>query len=139
MTAITAIGGGSGRSRARSSAPAGSAVDSHAPQVGADRSQPVAVPDLAIAMPLDPYLTLRALAAYSGCSTRWLRERLTCLTHPLPHYRVNGKILVRRSEFDTWMAPFRQLGSPVREAAVAALARAGVQVQPRAGSAAPAG
>ncbi len=91
-------------------------MDSQVPQVGADRPQLVAVRDITIATPLDPYLTLRALAAYSGCSTRWLRERLTCLTHPLPHYRVNGKILVRPSEFDTWMAPFRQLGSPVREA-----------------------
>ena len=28
-------------------------------------------------------------------------------TRPLPHYRVGGKILVRRSEFDTWMSRFR--------------------------------
>jgi hypothetical protein len=25
----------------------------------------------------------------------------------LPHYRVGGKILVRRSEFDAWMVKFK--------------------------------
>ena len=28
-------------------------------------------------------------------------------TRPLPHYRVGGKILIRRSEFDEWMRLFR--------------------------------
>jgi hypothetical protein len=26
---------------------------------------------------------------------------------PLPHYRIGGKVLVRRSEFDHWAAQFR--------------------------------
>lgn len=55
---------------------------------------------------LDPWLSLRGLAEYSGLSVRKLRA---CLTHPLtplPHYRVDGKVLVRRSEFDTWMQAF---------------------------------
>ena len=29
--------------------------------------------------------------------------------HPLLHYRVGGKILVRRSEFDTWMNKYGQV------------------------------
>jgi hypothetical protein len=29
---------------------------------------------------------------------------------PLPHYRVGGKILVRRSEFDAWIAAYRRVG-----------------------------
>jgi excisionase family DNA binding protein len=57
---------------------------------------------------LDPFLTLKALASYSGMSVRKLREYLAASVHPLPYYRVGGKILVRRSEFDTWMASHRQ-------------------------------
>lgn len=49
------------------------------------------------------FLSLKALAAYSSCSVRWLRDRLVDSTHPLPHYRVGGKLLVKRDEFDRWM------------------------------------
>lgn len=59
---------------------------------------------------LDPFLSLRALAAYSGISVRKLHDHLNDPFHPLPHYRVGGKILVRRSQFDGWMARFRQQG-----------------------------
>jgi hypothetical protein len=61
---------------------------------------------------LDPYLPLRALATYSGMSARSLRDRLTDPYHALPHYRVGGKLLVRRSEFDRWIARYRQVGNP---------------------------
>jgi len=60
---------------------------------------------------LDPFLTLRALAAYSGLSVRKLREFLSDVLHPLPHYRVGGKILVRRSEFDAWVTVYRHRGA----------------------------
>jgi hypothetical protein len=63
-----------------------------------------------VSTPLDPFLSLRALAAYSGLGVRTLRAYLSALTHPLPCYRVGGKILVRRSEFDTWIARHRQVG-----------------------------
>jgi excisionase family DNA binding protein len=59
---------------------------------------------------LDPFLTLRALAAYSGIGLRKLYDFLSDPAHPLPHYRVGGKILVRRSEFDAWIARYRQSG-----------------------------
>ena len=59
---------------------------------------------------LDPFLSLKALANYSGLSVRTLREYLTDSVNPLPHYRVGGKILVRRSEFDGWIATYRQRG-----------------------------
>jgi excisionase family DNA binding protein len=49
------------------------------------------------------YFTLRTLAAYSNCSVRWLRDRLMDRAHPLPHYRIGGKLLVKRDEFDQWM------------------------------------
>jgi hypothetical protein len=59
---------------------------------------------------LDPFLALRALASYSGISIRKLRDYLDDPAHPLPCYRVGGKIVVRRSEFDTWIARYRQIG-----------------------------
>lgn len=49
------------------------------------------------------YLDLKTLAAYSSCSVRWLRDRLVDRMHPLPHYRIGGKLLVKRDEFDRWM------------------------------------
>jgi len=65
-----------------------------------------------ISTELDPYLSLKALSAYSGISTRKLRDLLTDPGHPLPHYRIGGKILVRRSEYDTWAGRYRRLGDP---------------------------
>ena len=38
------------------------------------------------------------------------REYLDDPAHPLPCYRVGGKILVRRSEFDRWIATYRTRG-----------------------------
>lgn len=63
-----------------------------------------------ISTQLDPFLSLKALAVYSGLSVRTLREYLTDPENPLPCYRVGGKILVRRSEFDAWMIRYRQVG-----------------------------
>ena len=59
---------------------------------------------------LDPFLPLKALASYSGLSVRKLRDFIEDLAHPLPCYRVGGKILVRRSEFDAWITSYRQVG-----------------------------
>lgn len=53
------------------------------------------------------FLDLRTLAAYSSCSVRWLRDRLVDRSHPLPHYRIGGKLLVQRDEFDEWIAVHR--------------------------------
>ncbi|QPD02711.1 MAG: DNA-binding protein [Candidatus Nitrospira kreftii] len=55
------------------------------------------------------YFDLQALAAYSCCSVRWLRNRLVDHHQPLPHYRVGGKILVKREEFDRWMTTHRTM------------------------------
>jgi Helix-turn-helix domain len=59
---------------------------------------------------LDPFLSLRSLAGYSSVSVRKLHDYLADPAHPLPHYRVGGKIVVRRSEFDAWMAAYRRIG-----------------------------
>jgi hypothetical protein len=57
---------------------------------------------------LDPYLPLKTLCGYAGLSIRYLRSRLKDPVRPLPHYAMGGKILVRRSEFDAWIAAFRR-------------------------------
>lgn len=60
----------------------------------------------------DPgYLSLRALAVYSGLSIKSLRSYLADPVNPLPHYRMRpdgtGKILVSRLAFDAWMVRFQ--------------------------------
>lgn len=58
------------------------------------------------------YKDLKDLADYSSCSVRWLRNRLTDKHHPLPHYRISGKLLVKVEEFDRWMAQYRVRPEP---------------------------
>ena len=58
------------------------------------------------------YFDLQALAAYSSCSVRWLRDRLVDRLRPLPHYRIEGKILVKREEFDRWLSSSHIVNSP---------------------------
>jgi hypothetical protein len=53
------------------------------------------------------YLDLKALARYSSISIRTLRKILANPAGP-PHYRPGGKLLVRKSDFDAWMAQFRR-------------------------------
>jgi len=65
------------------------------------------------------YLSLRTLAAYSDLSVRTLRGYLSHPARPLPHYRVGGKVLVKRSEFDVWVTGFREESAPVVDAIVA--------------------
>jgi len=77
-----------------------------------DRPRLVTIEGMELVTPLDPYLSLRALATYSGLSVRKLRDHLEDVAHPLACYRVGGKILVRRSEFDAWIAQYRQNGQP---------------------------
>jgi hypothetical protein len=57
-----------------------------------------------VAANLDPYLSLKALASYSSLSIRKLREYIGLALNSLPHYRIGGKILVRMSKFDAWIA-----------------------------------
>jgi hypothetical protein len=87
-----------------------------------------------IATPLDPFLSLRALATYSGLSTRKLRDHLQDSAHALPCYRIGGKILVRRSEYDAWASRYRQVGELNVERVVAgALRDLGHVPKPRGG------
>jgi len=96
-----------------------------APQVGHNRPRLAVIEGLSLTTALDPYLSLRALAVYSACSVRWLRSQLTEPHHPLPCYRLpGGKILVRRSDFDGWLARYRQVGHPDVERIVNEVLRA---------------
>jgi hypothetical protein len=62
---------------------------------------------------LDPFLPLRALATYAGLSARTLRQYLDLPPdQALSCYRVGGKILVRRSHFDAWIAQYETRGRP---------------------------
>lgn len=69
-------------------------------------------------LPADHYLPLRELARYSGLSVRTLRSYLVNSTAPLPHYRVGGRVLVRRSEFDMWAQRFRRASAGILDTMV---------------------
>jgi hypothetical protein len=64
-------------------------------------------PTITAAVAEDAYLPLKRLSSYAGLSVRTLRSHLRDPMHPLPYYRVGGKVLVRRSDYDTWAAQFR--------------------------------
>jgi excisionase family DNA binding protein len=53
----------------------------------------------------DQYFDLRGLSAYSALSVSTLRDHIR--GKGLPVYQLGGKILIRKSEFDGWMAHFR--------------------------------
>lgn len=52
----------------------------------------------------DSYMDIKGLNQYSslGCST--IRSYLK---RGLPHFRLKGKILIRKSEFDKWLEQYR--------------------------------
>jgi hypothetical protein len=67
----------------------------------------------------DAYLPLKALARYSGLSVRTLRTYLAAPSHPLPCFRIGGKIVVKRSEYDVWVGRFRATATDCVDAIVA--------------------
>jgi excisionase family DNA binding protein len=88
----------------------GSVRPSRRPGTAVAQVRGVLAERVVVSTTLDPFLSLRALATYAGLSVRTLREYLDHPTRPLPHYRVGGKILVRRSEFDAWIVAHRRVG-----------------------------
>jgi lambda repressor-like predicted transcriptional regulator len=71
----------------------------------------------------DAYLSLRTLSSYSGLSIRTLRSYLNHMTHSPPCYRIGGKVLVRRSEYDFWASRFRARVAPAVDRVVDVLMR----------------
>jgi len=53
------------------------------------------------------YLSLHDLSAYASLSVRTLRSYLRHGEHPLPHFRLPGKIVVNLDDFHAWMENFR--------------------------------
>src|SRR5438093_1311094 len=83
-----------------------------------DTPKLVIVDVLRLPAAIDTFLSLTALASYAGLSVRWFMDTLTDPHPPLACYRLPGsggrvgKIVVRPSEFDTWIARYRQVGNP---------------------------
>lgn len=77
------------------------------------------VQEVTVRVNLDPFFDLRALSGYCHLSRRTLQTLVNDPQDPLPSYRVGGKILVRRSEFDQWMAR-RRNRKPLAAARLAA-------------------
>jgi excisionase family DNA binding protein len=53
------------------------------------------------------WMGLKQLTHYANLSERTLRAWIHAPVDPLPAVRVAGKILVRRSELDAWLAKHR--------------------------------
>lgn len=53
----------------------------------------------------DQYFDLRGLSVYSALAVGTLRDHIK--SGDLPAFKVKGKILVKRSEFDTWIEGYR--------------------------------
>ena len=53
----------------------------------------------------DRYLDLQKLSEYSSLAVPTLRDYIKRGT--LPHYKLLGKIVIKKSEFDGWMEQFK--------------------------------
>lgn len=53
----------------------------------------------------DQYFDLKGLSTYSALKVPTLREYIK--EGKLPAFKVKGKILIKRSEFDMWLEKFR--------------------------------
>lgn len=53
----------------------------------------------------DQFFDLKGLSAYSALAVPTLRDYIRA--GGLPCFKVKGKVLIRRSEFDDWMNGFR--------------------------------
>ena len=52
----------------------------------------------------DRYLDLKGLASYSSLGVGTIRDYLK---QGLPAFKIKGKVLIRKSEFDEWIEGFR--------------------------------
>ena len=58
------------------------------------------------------YFSLQELTEYASLSKKTLSAYLAHPIHQLPHFRLPGKILVSRTDFDLWVAQFRIADAP---------------------------
>ena len=57
--------------------------------------------------PIDYYMSLKALATYSGISKRKLKDLIKHTEYPLPTFKIDGSIRIKKSEFESWINQFR--------------------------------
>ena len=57
----------------------------------------------------DQYFDLKGLSVYSAIAVGTIRDHIK--TRGLPNFKVAGKILVKRSEFDSWVEKYRSTKS----------------------------
>lgn len=62
----------------------------------------------------DKYFDLRKLSEYSSLGVGTLREHLRA-ANPIPSFKIKGKILVKKSEFDDWLDQFRTNSDRLRD------------------------
>jgi hypothetical protein len=55
----------------------------------------------------DRYLNLEALSQYSGITIRTLRDYLHDISNPIPSFQIKRKILVKKTDFDSWVEGYR--------------------------------
>jgi hypothetical protein len=53
----------------------------------------------------DQFFDLRGLSVYSALAVGTLRDHIK--SENLPAFKIKGKLLIRRSEFDSWIEKFR--------------------------------
>ena len=53
----------------------------------------------------DQYFDLKGLSAYASTGVSTLRDYIKA--KGLPCFKLSGKVLIKRSEFDTWLEGFR--------------------------------
>ena len=61
----------------------------------------------AMVSPVGYYMDIKALSSYSGISTRKLKELIRHPEYPLPAYKIDGCLRIKKSEFDKWISRFR--------------------------------
>lgn len=69
------------------------------------------------------------VAVYAGLSVRTLRMYLAHPAYPLPCFRIGGKVLVRRADFDAWASRFRSAIDALVHEAMQGFWRMGVKVK----------
>ena len=63
--------------------------------------------DMTQPLPEDCFLDLKRLSQRTSISVSTLRDHINDPSHPLPAYRVRGKILINWIEFKKWIQGFR--------------------------------
>lgn len=51
----------------------------------------------------DCWFTVAELSTYSTLHQRTIRRHMASRTNPLPHHKVGGRVVIRKSEYDAWV------------------------------------